>query len=205
MAKKIIFYTTTDSPCKKDATGAFIPEAKKFAAYHGDVVLCGIPCRGQSRDQRAQRVYDELAKHDKVESVVFACHGHPTHFQHGFGIRGKHRISKLASILSVKSVKSVVFYCCSVARPNLKVGPYSLCGELHRCMRTFGHNTAVIGHTTAGHTTWNANVKVFINGDYAGKFIVDPGSPDWKKWCDKLRKHPTYRYQFPYDAELDLS
>ena len=206
MGKKLVFYTNTNSPNKKDATGAFIPEAKAFADYHDDAELVPVPCRGKSRDQRAQVVYDALGRFDQIETVAFFCHGHPSHVQHGFGIRGKHTIYNLSKILAAKSVQRVIFYCCSVARPNPKIAPLSLCGELHKCMQTFGYNTTVIGHTTAGHTATNPYIKFFSDGDYEGKFLVEPGkTSDWVKLRRKLRKHPTYRFQFPFDLELDLS
>jgi len=201
---KIIFYTSTNSPKKCDATGAFIPESKKFANHHGDVICVSVPCRGKTRDQRAQVVYDELGRHDKIDTVSFACHGHPTHIQHGFGIRGKHNNARLAKILAAKDIRRVIFYCCSVARPNTKISQMSYCGDLHNELYALGCNAAIYGHTTAGHTTQNPFVKVFINGDVEGKFIVEPGTKDWAMWRTKLRRHQTYRFQFPFDLEIDI-
>jgi hypothetical protein len=199
---KIVFYTSTNSPNKKDSTGAFIPEAKKFADYHGDVILVPVKCRGNTRDQRAQVVYNELDKHDKIDTVVFLCHGHPTHIQHGFGIRGKNNNERFAKILSSKNVERIIFYCCSVARNNPKISQMSYCGDLHNELYLLGNNAEIYGHTTAGHTTRNPFVKVFVNGDVEGKFIVDPCTKDWEKWRTKLRRNSTYRFKFPFDVEI---
>jgi hypothetical protein len=218
--KNLVFYSSKNSPGKKDATGAFIPGAKAFAKLHGGQ-LVPVDCT-MSRWVRRRKVTDALKAHKigSVEMVSFFCHGWQSGIQLGFDFRN---VGEIAITDALSEQVRVNLYCCSTADgPDIGDESYpdddefgtlapgtdggfadqlrdSLCRiKLYWCR--------VIAHRTAGHCDKNPAVVVF-EGDgtpegatedsyYGGRWIVDPKDALWPEWKRRLRE-TDLRFRFP--------
>jgi hypothetical protein len=220
---KLVFYSSKDTHGKKDATGAFVPEAKAFARYHviPDKDVIGIDCTKTNKaSNRRAKVIQELLLREDLELLAFFGHGWPSGIQ--FGIRKGHIRRILDHVRATDDLK-VGLYACLTAEneerdTSLKnVGPGTDGGfadtfrdEMVRHGITKGW---VDGHKTAGHATWNPNLVRFLcedvdDRDYGaegGFYLVEPRSTYWKKWCMALsRNTQNLRYSFILKSELVL-
>lgn len=221
----IVFFSNTDTKGKKDATGAFIPEAKKFASYHGipETNMFGIKCPGVSRQKRAEAVFDGLYEArkltDRLESVSFFGHGWPAGIQFGFNKKNVDELSRQMAVIAAKDLK-VTLYACLAAEnetrdseiKNIGVGTDGGFADLLRDSLYKNGVTKgwVDAHKTAGHTSWNPYVIRFLceicgpEGGEGGSWLVEPRSQFWKKWVKALRHELNFRYAFPFYTELEL-
>jgi hypothetical protein len=85
--KGLIFMPTTNSEGKRDTTGAFQPEALKFAREHNihpDAVVRFDNSAG--KPWRRAEVLDALKRRAGLSCVAFFCHGWANGIQAGFDI-----------------------------------------------------------------------------------------------------------------------
>jgi hypothetical protein len=220
---KLVFYSNKNSHGRRDATGAFIPEAKKFAKFHGipDENVIGIDgTKSNPAARRRAQVLNALRDVEQLELLAFFAHGWPNGIQ--FGFQRKH-IQLLVGHFPAKPYLKVVLYACLNAendkrdRDHRNVGPGTDGGfadlmrdEMVRFGMTEGR---VDAHKTAGHTSWNPYVVRFPCEDVqdeefgaeGGGWIVEPGSTYWKKWVKALRVNVNdIRYNFPMMDEADI-
>jgi hypothetical protein len=223
----IIFHSSKNVHGRRDATGAFIPEAQAFAKFHGvpSDKLVGIPCVGTSKDKRRKIVFDGLGYNDYFNDVVaFFCHGWSTGVQFGFSLK---QIPELVEWLQASCFNDakIILYCCSTAenreKGNNRVISVGTDGgfadSLRDEMARQGmDNCQVDAHLTAGHTTSNPHVVRFLGesvedkdrGATGGAYLVAPGSQYWRIWRKALwGKVPgleDLRFQFPFMTELEI-
>jgi hypothetical protein len=200
--RTLVFYTSTNSrPWKRDATGAFIPEAKAFAKFHGVPTenVIPVPCRGVPRWKRRALVLQTLRKHTQIETIVFFCHGHPDKIQFGFDLATN---SKLANAIqdATEGAESldIILYACSCARnprvdqkkrwyfPTWDVTDGCYAEDLLDLLiyRNVPEPT-IYAHYTSGHTTRNPYVLTF-NVKYI-EWMHQPFSIEWKTWVKALK------------------
>lgn len=198
----LAFCPRSNSPGKKDATGAFIPEALAFVRLHGGRVAYFDNLLPPA--QRFRSVLQELSQSAPVECVAFFCHGHKNGMQIGANLRN---IPTLAAAIAGVDARIVPLYACDAARDldadrsdDSLPGPGGVGGYADRLSRALGGDISVDAHTTAGHTTWNPHVRRFPGG----KWIVEPGSPLWRKWRAKLREDRDFRLTFPFMSIKDI-
>jgi hypothetical protein len=226
--KGLVFYTSTNSKGRKDATGAFIPEAKNFSKIHNipEEDQVGIDCRKLEKWDRRKIVYNVLneQKNDSLSKLAFFCHGFPTHIQ--FGIYLNH-LGELADILADKLSNNakIIFYACSTMSsfnkgvsdglfenddgPCVKDG---FCDTLRdRLVEKTDKYFEIFGHTGPGHATmfpYVAKVSPIehVTEDMDGaNWVISPLSRDlWKSWCIKLKK-TDLRYKFPWLTKEELT
>lgn len=219
----LVFYSAVNSKGRVDATGAFIPEAKKFAESHSIPSDRLIGIDGTSRNPAALRraqVLNALRNYEDLDFIAFFCHGWPNGIQ--FGFQRKH-IELLVRHFQALPTLRVCLYACLAAENDVRdnelkrLGPATDGGfadlmrdEMVRCGFTMGW---VDGHKTAGHTSFNPYVVRFNCDDVddpefgaeGGGWVVEPRSTYWKKWISALR-HNTHgmRYHFPVMDELHI-
>lgn len=223
----LVFYSNTNVQGRKDATGAFIPEAKAFRKTH-DIPkenFIGVKCRGAKAAQRREHVFskiEEIGSKRPINSIAFFCHGWPAGIQ--FGIR-RDQISDLVSLLKQYATKDVriVLYACLAAENDVrdneigKSGPATDGGfadELRDNMVRAGISDGIVdAHKTAGHTSWNPYVVRFLCSDVitpeyggvGGAFLVEPRSENWRAWVKALKdKERGLRYRFPYMSQYEI-
>lgn len=186
-----------NSPGKKDATGAFLPEGRAFAKLHAGRLLM-FDNRRKSVDRLAE-VIDLLAG-QRAECVAFFCHGYRTGIQVGATLRNVHA---LAAALRDVGATTVPLYACDAARDadafrddDLEDGPGGAGGFASALSR---HGFTVDAHATTAHTTINPHVRRFDPHDDtdAGEWLVTPGSPWWATWRRALRDDRDFRLSFP--------
>jgi hypothetical protein len=221
----LILFSNTNRLGRKDATGAFIPEARAFMKCHAaeEVHFVGLDLEHIPRGARRSAVYQAI--HDatlnrKLDAIVFYGHGWPDGIQFGFS---RENVPDLAEVLADNSQNTlkVSLYACLAAENDVidkehgDVGPGTdggfadvLRDALVRCGICKGW---VDAHKTKGHTTWNPYMVRFLcedttDPDYDGEggaWIVAPRSEHWKVWCRRLRgKKDNLRHEFPFLTEL---
>lgn len=200
MRNHIILYRYNNTPGKKDATGAFIPEAKALEYYlkaYGDNVEC-IPidlteARGKPRAARDTRAFElcrlgisaalqsiekkDLVAHLPVYSLSYFCHGwrRRVELEHGRAY-GAHRFAETIVDLGIKIVN---LFACSCAMPD---GDGNYARWVAEACADRRHAVQVMGHETKGHTTCNAKLRVYWSTPRSAAFDdgVHPYLVDWR-------------------------
>jgi len=216
----LAFYSSTNTKGRHDATGAFIPEVKRFAKLHSlsTADLVPVKCVGVPRERRAAVVTERLrgCADGSLAGVAFFCHGWPSGIQFGFDLQN---VGALARLLAVKteSAPVVVLYACLTAENAERdqdvenVGPGTDGGFADALRDRLAEEGKTEGwvdaHKTAGHSTWNpflvrfrlADVEDRQLGGVGGEWIVAPGSEHWHEWRRRLAcSEDALRYRFPF-------
>lgn len=223
-----VFHSSENVKNKHDATGAFIPEAKKFAKLHGvpNENVFPINCVGTNKNKRRNIVFDALNnrmldRKRKLKSVVFFMHGMPKFIQCGIGIKHIPLFAIHLQNACDTNVKISLYTCLTAEnelRDNEKInlGPATDGGfadELRDEMARQGIIKGwVDGHKTAGHTSWNPMcvrfrcdaVKSELYGAVGGFWIVQPGSDMWKKWVKRIKGKTGFRFRYPYMTQKQI-
>lgn len=189
---------------RKDATGAFQPEARAFLRVVGDGSLVLIDNRKPEAAMRAQVL---AALSPGTLTVAFFCHGLGKRIQFGFGLA---HVALLASALAGDRNRRVVLYACNTGKGNEPVGgDGGFADELRDALCRAGCvDCRVDAHTTAGHTTCNPYVRRFEGmgspvGGVGGYWLVAPGSALWTKWRTALRD-TDLRFRFPFMSVAEI-
>lgn len=194
---------------KRDATGAFIPEAKRFVAAASEGELHLFDNR-KPFAQRRREVLGVLAEYEPVDAVAFFCHGSMRSIQAGFGMRSVKQLAGELDGVSRSDFLVVPLYCCStgddpnddpMSAPGTGEGSFADALRDELCRHDIKYNR-VMGHTTVAHTTKNPHVIFFdgmgtpegVEGGYAP---VKPGTKAWAPWRRALRAGD-FRYRFPF-------
>lgn len=197
-----------NSPGKRDATGAFQPEARLFeiALPAGSVSLNATI----DNSRPAAKMRAEVAARIRgfAPSVLdFFCHGWRTGVQFGWSLDS---IDTLASVIAEAcptDAPIVALYACSTASGGVG-GDGGFADQLRDALCQAGAvNCRVDAHDRAGHTTRNPYVRRFEGqgsavGGQGGQWIVAPGSALWSKWRAALRGD--LRLRFPLMPVSDI-
>jgi len=215
----VLFVSSKDSKGKRDASGAFVPEARRFQKTHNvpdrNIVLMDCTKKNPASSRRDQ-VLSTLHDFRGLGAVCFYGHGWPQGIQFGFK---KQHCRELAESIANASTNDVVvpLFACLTAENDVRdtghgnVGPGTDGGFADTLrddlVREGITNGRIDGHKTAGHATWNPYVVRFLcaavdNPEYGaqgGSWIVPPGSSAWKKWVRALRDtSKNLRVSFPF-------
>jgi hypothetical protein len=221
----MLFVSSVNSKGRKDASGAFVPEARNFAKYHGvpESNFIRVDCVRKKAAERAEAVRTELVKRregGKLRAIAFFGHGWPSGIQFGYNIKNCYAFANLIASCSSDDVKIGLFACLAAENSirdtkRKKIGPATDGGfadRLRDALVGCGVKSGWIdGHKTAGHTTWNPYVVRFLcedvddpeYGAVGGGWIVEPGSKYWKRWVSALRSN-TRNLRWNYFLEEEL-
>lgn len=218
---KLVIYSSVNSRDKKDASGAFEPEALGFAEKHGilkkDVIA--LDCVNILPEKRFRRVLDEVSARDALELFAFFGHGWPSGIQCGVSLNN---VSKFVSAMHPADDIKVGLFSCLTAEDDVRdnvtdpkgIGPATdggLADRLRDELMASGVDSGwVDAHKTGGHTMVNPYVVRFdcdhrsggefspknIYGKVGGYWIVQPFTALWKKWRIKLNKDDEFRRLF---------
>ena len=186
---RLAFTGDRNRPGKKDFTGAFYPEAKKFTDQVFTVPLDRTP--EYKRDLVVARI-----RAVRPSSVGFFCHGLTRKMELGFDTG---TVNELASALADVGCSKVSLYCCSTGGGKGLGGDGGFADELRDAMCRHGLITCrVLAHTTSAHTTMNPFKRVFDGlgssvGGTGGQWVVKPGSELWKVWRRRLKEDAAFR------------
>ena len=202
---------------KKDATGAFQPEAAAFGKRHG-VPKAQVVWIDNALGKAAMRkavlaaIARAKAAAGGLQALAVFCHGWKTGIQLGFGSGDVDALA--AALADVKDVR-VPLYACNTAQGDGDdagaVGGDGGFADLLRdaLCRAGAVDCQVDAHTTAGHTTKNPFVRRFQgmgspHGGAGGFFIVTPRQkPLWGRWRAALRD-TALRHDLPFRSVAEL-
>lgn len=185
----------TDKP---DATGAFQPEARAFAALHG----AAAPVLYDNRATKPARRRAVLGAIAAVHPDVLAIFGHgwETGIQCGFGLA---QVGDLAGALAgAARAPRVILYGCLTAEGTGPGGDGGFADALRDALCAAGAAWAQVdAHVTAGHCCRNPYVRRFEGagvptGGLGGAYLVTPGAALWKPWVAALKGDLRFRFPF---------
>lgn len=225
----LVFYTSTNSGGKHDATGAFIPEAKTFAKLYSvkSDRIFPVDCT-KDNPTRRKYVFDRITPSvdgKLVDCLAFFCHGWQTGIQFGITMTKIQDLVFRMNNTCSKDVTVVLYACLTADNPNdpndssenKDPGPGTDGGfaDVLRdsLCRSGLVDCRIVAHKTAAHATMNPFALYFdgdgtptgINEDSyeGGKWFVEPGSVLWKKWIQKLHTG-NLRFNFPFMSQEEL-
>ena len=170
--RALILHPLHNSGTKRDATGAFIPEAKAYANVMGathDTVLAGFDNRA-SKLARRREVEAAIRATGPLQHVALFCHGLAKGLQTGHDLA---TVSTLAEALAASCGASrrlvVTLYACDAADGKGPGGDGGFADALRDALSERGITGHVDAHVTTGHTTRNPYVRRFwCDGEGAG-------------------------------------
>jgi hypothetical protein len=215
MAKALVFAPKHNAPGKKDASGAFIPEAKAFLralSLDGAVKLFDNTL-ARPFDKRRSDCEQWLDESSLLGIVAFFCHGWKDGIQAGWKKGSVHRLADTLRHACAPN-PLILLYACDAGRDadndrddDVQTGPGGEGGfadMLRDECRKAGLRATIYAHTKEGHCTWNPHVRVFLPDETAGgRWVVDPKSELWGAWVRALR-HTDMRFRFPFLPPDDL-
>jgi hypothetical protein len=217
MGRTLIFVPDTNTPGKNDVTGAFLPEATLFARFRQedpDAVIKRFPAHGEMGARRAFCIARIRELEQPVDTLAFFCHGYHSGIQAGFTLAQKLTLAQLLAQHATVGVH-VLLYACNAGDSDGKDSPGGDGGfadELRDALERLGRDALVLGHTTAGHCSYNPYVRRFAPGTtgQGGEWYVRPGSRFWGPWVRRLRDpHDDLRWRLasltPLELERELS
>lgn len=205
-----------DGTMDNDLTGAFDPEAKRYAKYwrdRGDEVVAHTMDLSLKSSARVEAVIAAIEAAAPVDRVAFFCHGWRTGVQVGLSCgdaRGRASLVAFARRLAAASTPllKVALYACSTGSSN---GPPGDGGDggfadaLRDALCAEGRaDVTVFAHTVAGHTTRNAYIRVFAGNDNplggrGGDDVVPRNTAMFQRLVDRLNSgQDTFRWELPY-------
>lgn len=217
---KLLAFAPRYNKKRKDATGVFQPEARRFLEYHHSsvsnlVLVDNRKTKGQMRSQ----VLDVLGNYDRyLDGVFFFCHGYKKGIQLGFDLHSVQRLSDAIAKASHNNSPIICLYACDTGRDLDKDqfddlegfgGDGGFADELRDGLcRAGAIHCRTVAHTTAGHATKNPNVRLFEGhgssvGGLGGFYIIPFRSKWWKAWRAALRTD--FRFAFPFMTMKDIT
>ncbi len=219
----VVLYSSKNTKGRRDATGAFIPEAKSFARLHGvpGRNCVAIPCVGvpkwtrRAHTLRAIRDAADIAV-EPIDLVAFFGHGWHRGIQFGFKKKQIPDLVKALAPIATRDLR-VVLYACLTAENSVKdwitnprkLGPATEGGFADRLRDGLAGagltECRVDAHKTAGHTTFNPYLVRFLGvraSEPGGFWLVQPRSELWDEWRGGL--HGDLRFRFPLMSQAEI-
>ncbi len=209
-----------NTPGKKDVTGAFAPEAEKFAKCHGNGTILDFDNRKPlaARRKEVMQLIDGTTEspYREFDAVAFFCHGWSNGIQAGFTRANVATLVAAVQETSPFESVRVVLYCCSTGddpqdspKQAAGTGDNSFADKLRDTLCQEGDEEChVVAHDTVAHTTMNPFALFFdgmgsTSGGAGGFYPVAPGSQLWAKWRKALRT-TNLRFRFPFMSVAEI-
>jgi hypothetical protein len=206
--RAILFATSTNKPGMSDASGVFLPEARRLRDL---LVRCGwsvqlieVPVSRLSDQQRRALVLQHVRKASHpIDLVAFFCHGTRRGIQLGFSVETSRELARTivgTGFFSKSRLVKVAFFACSTGAgsgeyPVDQGGPGGEGGFADTLAEDLSgegaYGAIVYAHTTVGHATQNPDAVActalrFRQGRYGCDWIVAPDSPRRSRWNQLL-------------------
>jgi len=197
---RLAFAPRNNAEGKRDATGAFQPEARAWAAHVGGAEVAIFENERPKRLRKAE-VLERIRGAKNLSQLAFFCHGWTNGIQAGIGVPDLPELAAALEETSPNVDVRVTLYCCSTGGGG-NGGDGGFADELRDALCRRGMVRCVVdAHTTPGHTTTNPHVRRFVgtgteHGGAGGSWIVSPGSALWPRWRSMLRSGDL-RFSFP--------
>jgi hypothetical protein len=197
----IAFVGDRNAPGKRDWSGAFLPEATKFAAFYGGTVV-RIPLdatKAWQRDAMITALRKAKIGYDPVVGIF--CHGFTRRIELGFDLT---TVGSLARELAKVGAMDVGLYTCSTGAGKGPGGDGGFADGLRDALcAEKAVECRVVAHVTPGHATMNPHKRFFHGlgstvGGVGGVDVLTPTSKHWRAWRARLRDpKDTLRYLLP--------
>lgn len=218
----LVIYSSENTQGVKDATGAFIPEAKALAKLYEvpkDNMLA-VPCVSLRPNQRLEAVCQFLRGHSGIRWLTFFGHGWSSGIQFGIGLKNLPVLTQYLSY-ACSSDLCVTLYACSTAstsrstrNPRAPGTDNGFADKLRDNMLSVDFEGGwVDAHLNPGHTARNPFVVRFytlprFEKDYdlpGGEWLVSPKSSFWQEWQKEVRSVKSlFRFRFPLMTEAEI-
>lgn len=201
-----------------DYNGAFKPEAERYARFYtgqGDTVVTRRVDVSEHSPKKRLQVLSYLAAEGPIDRLALFCHGWSEGVQFGLKCGDAEQKSLLAEAVkgivaaSTANLKVALYCCLTASNDKSTTGDGSFADILRDYLCAAGRpNASVFGHTTAGHTTRNSDIRMFFGygraaGGDGGADLVQKGTPEAHKLYDRLHDgNDTLRWRLPY---MDLT
>lgn len=221
MSGTLIIVGSSNTPGRKDYTGAFLPEVKNYQKVRGEAHAIvqfnnKLPFAKRYADL-AQKLHDHRSSF--FDNIVFFCHGWADGIQAGLTRKSVPKFLTEFGDLYTDGALHVVLFCCSTGDDdddddeqaagtqlrddgNLGEGSFADVWRDELCKHG-SSNCRVVAHRTAGHTTRNPHVIVFEGngspiGGVGGVMPISPAGDKklWRTWVQMLKTD--FRFRFPY-------
>lgn len=174
---RLAFTGDANRPGKKDWSGAFLPEAKRYVGSSGQVCQLSLTAGRAWQREQIERIIAEV----KPDEVAFFCHGYSLKLELGYDTSN---VDRLAAALAKVGCHRVALYACSTGGHRTK----GFAAKLRDAMCEAGLDARVVAHETAGHTSMNPKKRLFsAPAGSPGVDIVERKSPLWSTWAKRLR------------------
>jgi len=207
----LILYQSTNKKFRKDSKYVFTPESEALEAFikeRGETVE-RYPINGNQWDKdavKADLIDACLTTIDKKVDVFHClCHGWKTGFQ--FGFKGRSGARLLGSLIGSLRPKYVNLYACLTGKgtDNFAKWLFEYSALYYeRCNDEFPQ---IMCHSTKGHSTKNANVKLYFadsNGDLQSSMIYTRSHKLYWIWWYLLQTS-NLRFEFPFLSKSQIS
>ena len=175
--RRLAFRGDRNRPGRSDVTGAFAPEALRYAGKLGQVHVVSLTAPRAEQRAQIERVIAEV----RPDEVAFFCHGLSQRIELGYSV---HEVDRLAAVLASVGCHRVALHACLTGKHATK----GFAAMLRDAMCAAGLDARVLGSTTSGHTSQNPNRRIFTTPKGSpGTWIVEPKSSGWKAWCKRMR------------------
>jgi hypothetical protein len=207
-----------DTPGRKDSSGAFQPEAKRFARALGLRSTLRLFDSNRAMPDRRREVSAALNGLRDLDVVAFFCHGWRDGIQAGWRVpQAADLAERLVGVCKPDAV--IALYCCDTARDSdadakddLAAGPGGKGGfasALYVAMAAQGFVGTLWAHPTTAHTTRNPHVRVWRPDEEPelGDWACTPYSEHWDAWRKALQL-TEFRYrmiQYQTSEELEAA
>lgn len=206
-----------DTPNRKDASGAFQPEARAFVKASGLRATVTLFDSNRALADRRLESSRALARQTDVDVFAFFCHGWRDGLQCGWQIR---KAGELADLLALagRRTSTIILYACDAARDadadredDKNPGPGGdggMAAAIVTGLRARGWEGRLYAHATPGHTTRNPWVRFWgrMGPDAPwerGAWLVEPRTPLWPAWRAALAGD--LRLKFPFLTRAEIS
>jgi hypothetical protein len=206
-----------------DATGAFIPEAKKLAQLYGvpSENMLGVPCASRQKVFRRDMIETFIRQHQDISWLTLFCHGWSSGIQFGFGFK---ELPGLVGCLACSCSKDlrVTIYACSTGSTSERTRNVGAPGTDNGFADKFRdhllaakfRNGWIDAHLTPGRAAANPFVVRFYTIPQfedqvdlpGGGWIISPQSTMWPTWKRAmLDEKGTFRFEFPLMSEAQIA
>jgi len=182
-----------NSPGKSDATGAFLPEARRFKELHGGGLLELV----SPTPPATRRVWTEGHIRTTPDLDVLAVFGHGTPTQLRLTGHGMGQVDDLAMAIGEAESEgpvSILLYACLTARG--KTGFADVLADRLPADHVWAHESTSPHKATGGHTSWNPFVELSGGPNGGDPVYLPSDGPRWRRWRDRLREDQAYRLSF---------
>jgi hypothetical protein len=197
-AKAFVCTPAYDTPGRKDASGAFNPEAKRLIKALGLRAVHKLFDSNRVMPDRRNEVSVSIGQVRELDMVAFLCHGWRDGIQAGWRSPG---VTDLATrlVTACKPDAVIALYCCDTGRDgdadaadDTQKGPGGAGGfasALWQALEARGFVGTLWAHPTTAHTTMNPHVRVWRVDEEPelGDWACEPHSANWSKWQRAVR------------------